>query len=272
MISSASRISSDTKALAIDTIHLRGPPHLAEYLQRYQLLRGLLASQRRIVRLTKSCLEFYLGRFRFLRPSHLVEKSFEFTSHYFGDDNHYISAWQQQPEQKPFPVQDTGAPTWVEDLRVLRAFWRLQVFEDLKAAVSESRIHWPEAGIKRLNAITAVGIYDVPIANLLDQDPDVGSGPFVYQQGTLREDELILSVMEFPKTKSETTTITALDFSHSSNPKKKLSERESRSDRRSIIKRLLILDLPILLLRQRRRRVGLPCCQWVVLTTATCHL
>lgn len=170
------------------------------------VLRGLLATHRKIVCLTISCLKFYLNRFKPLRPSHLVDTKFHFESDYYGPDGHYVPSWQQTPAERPFPVHDIGPPTWVEEQRVLRAFWRVQLFRELKTAINASVVNWPENDVRKLNDMAEVGLYDVPLPNLLDE---VGE-PFLYQQNTLLEHELIWSVVNY--TKDDRQTITAPAF------------------------------------------------------------
>lgn len=105
---------------------------------------GILASHRKIVHLGISCLEYYLGRFNALRPEHLADKDF----YYDNDDgttdskHDYVGAWQHDPPREPFPVRDMGPPTCVEEQRVLRAFWRLELFKSVRIAIDAGRLGW----------------------------------------------------------------------------------------------------------------------------------
>jgi hypothetical protein len=108
------------------------------------VLRSILASARRIECLSLDCLEHYLSRFRALRPetpggrpprSYCPPKGF--------------IGWKEaaQPEGKKYEVEDVGPPSWVEEQRVIRAFWRVQVWYDLQKAVACSMLEWPEKGV-----------------------------------------------------------------------------------------------------------------------------
>ncbi|KAK8044968.1 hypothetical protein PG993_004992 [Apiospora rasikravindrae] len=95
------------------------------------VMRGILASHRKIVHFGISCLEYYLGRFNALRPEHLADKDF-----YYDDDDgttdskyDYVGAWQLNPPREPFP-------------RVLRAFWRLELFKSVRIAIDAGRLGW----------------------------------------------------------------------------------------------------------------------------------
>ncbi|KAK7976768.1 hypothetical protein PG989_015231 [Apiospora arundinis] len=111
------------------------------------ILRSILASHRAIIRLTVNCLEFHLLLFKELRPAHLEDESFEWDHIYYGDEDDrdccYIGAWDQDPERKPFPTRDIGPPTWVEEQRVIRACWRIELWKNLRAVVDAGHIRWP---------------------------------------------------------------------------------------------------------------------------------
>ncbi|KAK9774101.1 putative F-box domain-containing protein [Seiridium cardinale] len=170
-------------------------------------LRGLLATHRKVACLVISCLRFYLIRFKPLRPSHLVDESFHFESGYHGSDGLYIAAWQQKPGEKPFPVHDIGPPTWVEEQRVLRAFWRLQLFRDLKVAGTKALlVNWPDTDLQRLNFMTAPNFHDVPTRNLIEEDRE----PSIRTRGTVLEHQLINSVIEYED--EDKQTIVSPDF------------------------------------------------------------
>lgn len=115
-----------------------------------------------------------------------------FDDGFYGPDDHFIGSWQQKPEEKPFPVQDIGAPTWIEEQRVLRAFWRVQLFHDLKTVVNTCLLRWRGVDVMALDRMIVVDLYYVPWYNLLNP----------YAEGledTVLEQELIRSVVEYSK-------------------------------------------------------------------------
>lgn len=127
------------------------------------VLRGILATYRRTVCLVISCLKFYLGRFRPLRPLHLADESFTYVGNLWAFDlEDVVFSYEQHPKGRPFPVHDIGPPTWVEEQRLLRAFWRLQVFHEVRDLGRASRLDWTDGDLQRLNDKTVALFYDIP--------------------------------------------------------------------------------------------------------------
>ncbi|CCF41918.1 hypothetical protein CH063_02711 [Colletotrichum higginsianum] len=112
-------------------------PSLARSLrgQPPQLVRGILLTARRICCLAWACLEHYRGQWSSVTPAHL-ERGFAWGA---GGEK----PWRQVPPPgKPYKLQPVGPPCWMEEQRVMRGFWRLQLLIDLKLAVSEGRVDW----------------------------------------------------------------------------------------------------------------------------------
>ncbi|KAK8112658.1 hypothetical protein PG984_013184 [Apiospora sp. TS-2023a] len=62
----------------------------------------------------------------------------------------YVGAWQLDPPREPFPVCDMGPPTWVEEQRVFRTFWRLELFKSVRIAIDAGRLGWsPDDGVDK---------------------------------------------------------------------------------------------------------------------------
>ncbi|KAF6810926.1 hypothetical protein CPLU01_15206 [Colletotrichum plurivorum] len=102
------------------------PPHL---------VRGVLLTARRICCLTWACLDFYRDSWSSVTPSHVDVA--------FGWGAGYQKPWRQEvPPGKPYNPQPLGPPCWMEEQRVMRGFWRLQLLIDLKRAASEKRLDW----------------------------------------------------------------------------------------------------------------------------------
>jgi len=165
------------------------------------VMRGLIATNRKIGRLSIGCLSYYLHKFKPVRPSHPTDKDFKFES-INNPDEPYIGSWQLKPAETPFPVRDIGPPTWVEQQRVLRAFWRLQLYNELVSALNDSSIIWAGDRLMWLKVMANLDrlmmFYDVPTYNLLGQDEFAGDpGPYICEQDTLLEHELLLSVQYY---------------------------------------------------------------------------
>ncbi|KAI9729523.1 MAG: hypothetical protein M1818_008496 [Claussenomyces sp. TS43310] len=165
------------------------------------VLRGLLAINRKIVCLTIDCLRYYLDRFKPLRPSHLVDKSFIFVSEWRRGE--YLPSWRLKPAETPYPVRDIGPPSWVEEQRVLRAFWRVALFDQLRITVNASLISWPESSVKKLNMMDVVNFYWVSPFNLLSPNELEPNIPLSQQRQAL-EEELLQSVSYYATENRET--------------------------------------------------------------------
>lgn len=183
-------------------------------------LRSLLATYRRITCLVISCSKFYLDRFKPLRPSHLADESFCFEGAYCGPDRRYVGSWQQRPAERPFPVRDIGPPTWVEEQHLLRTFWRVQLFHELKAAAKASLLSWPDADLERLDRMDVLDFYDVPpvVGWRADDHPEDGPRQNLVHDTTAEpgvncptlENQLLWSVIEY--TMENKQAIAAPDF------------------------------------------------------------
>ncbi|KUJ15984.1 uncharacterized protein LY89DRAFT_100766 [Mollisia scopiformis] len=126
------------------------------------IIRELLAVNRNIQRLTFGCLEYYLDRFTPLKPFNSAAFSFDSTR--FSDDG--IGPWDDKAADTIYyyPVHDVGPPSWLEQQRVLRAFWRIQLSHDLNVALEAARIVLTD-GWEGLNAqrTSPAELCDVPI-------------------------------------------------------------------------------------------------------------
>ncbi|OHF00120.1 hypothetical protein CORC01_04528 [Colletotrichum orchidophilum] len=109
-------------------------PNLASSLrgQHPQLFRGILLTARRICCLAWACLEYYRSRWSSVTPAHL-ECPFAWGA---GREK----PWRQNPSGKPYELQPIGPSCWMEEQRVMRGFWRLQLLFDVKVAASDGRL------------------------------------------------------------------------------------------------------------------------------------
>ena len=81
-------------------------------------LKQLLELAHRIQLLTTLFLKTHLQRLNTLTPQHLAKPNFVFSSYPF----------RKYPDGKTFNPCKTGSASWVEEYRVVRALWRLQLF------------------------------------------------------------------------------------------------------------------------------------------------
>jgi len=161
------------------------------------VLKEMLAVNHKIVQLTTNCLLYYLERFNKLAPSHLIDKEYKFPSHFHPVYPEIGSTFNWIPATAPFPVRNIGPPTWLEKQQVLRIFWRVELFHQVSKS-SYLLPDWPE------NGMPVIELYRFPLFGIwLDDEFDddgvsTSTGqPYIHQQGTLLEYELIESVLHF---------------------------------------------------------------------------
>lgn len=197
------------------------------------MLRGLLATHRRMIYLTVGCLKYSLHRFKSLRPSDLVDRSFHFKSERCGPDNHYVPSWQLRPAKTPYPIQDIGPPSWVEEQRILRAFWRIELSQRLRTAARTSRISWPQKEIEWLDRISFDTYCLAELGGAWAQkefDPSRLPGYYFSQQDNLLEHELMSSALNYIEENRET-----IDGSRRARRNCRLSCRPRVADLKTII-------------------------------------
>ncbi|KAK8129042.1 hypothetical protein PG984_010150 [Apiospora sp. TS-2023a] len=128
------------------------------------VVRSLVATSRHLTALSVDCLRFYLDRFRAVRPSHpktTVARDFHRLPLGMLQDFE-MEPWKGKPKGREVPVQDHGPPTWLEEQRVLRAFWCLQIIVDLRKAAKASRLDgWPHEDVVYLRGWHATTVWTV---------------------------------------------------------------------------------------------------------------
>ncbi|KAK8010075.1 hypothetical protein PG990_009040 [Apiospora arundinis] len=111
------------------------------------VVRSLVATSRHLTSLSVDCVKIFLDRFKSLRPSYPdgeAAEVFEALITWEFPQNLDMAPWIDDPKGEKVCVQDSGPPTWVEEQRVLRAFWCLQLIVDIRKAAtsSSSRLRW----------------------------------------------------------------------------------------------------------------------------------
>ena len=118
------------------------------------ILRGILASNRHLTQLSLKLLKIYLRRFRAAKPRQLATSvSVDFKN---------LDELLEVPEDlwEEYPVKNPGSPNWAEEQRAIRAFWRIQVFHDMKKAAVKGRLPgWSELDIRTLKKMTLSSFY-----------------------------------------------------------------------------------------------------------------
>lgn len=118
------------------------------------VIRSLFGTYRQIMMASLGCLTYYLDRFKTLKPEHPIYKAIK-----DGAWSRDITTWPSRPSRpqgRKFDVRNVGPPSWTEEQRVNRAFWRLQLLYDLKRAASRGLLDWPDDSKAALCDIVAV--------------------------------------------------------------------------------------------------------------------
>ncbi|RSL54264.1 hypothetical protein CEP54_009983 [Fusarium duplospermum] len=129
-----------------------GPETLSVSNVSVTVLRSVVATAYQIVALAQACLASCLERVRALKVSHPVDPKISYTDD-FGRPNELIPAFERKYPGKPVKVVDAGQPTWVEEMRVVRAIWALQLVGEVRrlSANKADMINWPDEDIDKLN-------------------------------------------------------------------------------------------------------------------------
>lgn len=109
-----------------------------------KVVRSLIATYRRLNWLSMDCLRFYLARFESTSPAipAMRKKIFRLGRRARPWINHKPSL--DRFGGIPIKARDAGPPSWVEEQRAARAFWRLQLLYDMrKAARGNLLTNWP---------------------------------------------------------------------------------------------------------------------------------
>ncbi|KAK2020523.1 hypothetical protein LX32DRAFT_669148 [Colletotrichum zoysiae] len=139
---------------ADDHDYFPSSPPLGQVCGGEKELRRVLLVARRIACLTPICIAGYRERCLSITPSHRTECG--------GGSSQGAASkpWKERFEGTPYRPQDVGPPTWIEEQRVVRGLWRLQVFHELKTALSEDRTGWPEEDRQRAADVTPEDLFD----------------------------------------------------------------------------------------------------------------
>ncbi|KAH7248577.1 uncharacterized protein BKA55DRAFT_569475 [Fusarium redolens] len=147
------------------------------------VVRSVVATAAHITALAQAFLTSCLERVRdpSFRPLHLVNPEDRYTSLYRPDpDGKRIRAWDQVFKGEPAKVTDAGQPTWVEEMRAVRALWVTQLVGEIKS--QKENLGWPTEDIEKLGRMEAADFADA-----------VGGNPAMAS-------EEVRSVMDYLKT------------------------------------------------------------------------
>lgn len=92
-------------------------------------VRSFIKSANRVQEVTASFFEILLDRLNSIKPFYLPDKSYDFDHcRAFLSEEEYCA---NLPEGRRYAIMKCGPPSWIEEQRVRRALWRLQLYFDL---------------------------------------------------------------------------------------------------------------------------------------------
>jgi hypothetical protein len=110
--------------------------------------RGIVQSAYQIDQLSRSCLQTMISRCMALEPSHLANPAYTYKN---------MPGYDRHPQPTPlgtrYVPQNSGPPSWIEQQRVERALWRVQLYLDLRDAAEREELRWSAGDIKRLQSM-----------------------------------------------------------------------------------------------------------------------
>jgi hypothetical protein len=117
-------------------------------------VRSLLATAENVHAWSHACLEHLVRKSIELRPSTLIEKGPGRTSR---------EQFENAESCKDYLPQYTGPPSWVEEQRMIKSFWRLQFFLELQGASNKGGLGtcWPRQEVEALSKSSPDGFYDM---------------------------------------------------------------------------------------------------------------
>ncbi|KAF7114221.1 hypothetical protein CNMCM5793_007799 [Aspergillus hiratsukae] len=139
-----------TPATIIDFLQRKPGDPLPPALEAFQSLRAInsvtafrqvVATVAKIHRLACACLDTFIHRIKTTTPSRAT----------VSDGKLYDWLWNHAPDPpaEPFQSKGTHHPHWVEQYRVHRVLWAMQIYTELCAA-AETRWSWSQDNIDRL--------------------------------------------------------------------------------------------------------------------------
>lgn len=142
-----------------------GPETLSASAATVTVLRSVVATAYQISDLSQSCLASCLARIRApsFRPLHALNPTPHYT-HGYGPDDEWVPPWDRVFIGTPVEVIDLGLPTWVEEMRVVRAMWIIQLMGEVQylAANGADTIGWPDEDIDTLRKMDPVDLFYQP--------------------------------------------------------------------------------------------------------------
>lgn len=142
-----------------------GPELLSATIAPVAVLRSVVATAHQISALSQACLASYLERLRdpSFRPLHAFDPKPRYT-HGYGPNDDWVAAWDREFVGTPAKVVDAGQPSWVEEMRALRAMWIIQLVSEVHRLAEDKTdtIGWTNEDVEMLSHMDPVDLVDRP--------------------------------------------------------------------------------------------------------------
>ncbi|KAF5625019.1 hypothetical protein F52700_9394 [Fusarium sp. NRRL 52700] len=120
------------------------------------VMRSVVSAASQISALARAFLTSCLERVRdpSFRPLHPVDPDDHYT--YFprpDPDGKRTRAWDQEFRGEPIKVADAGQPTWLEEMRAVRALWAIQLVGEMHR--HKDSLQWPIEDVEKLSLMNA---------------------------------------------------------------------------------------------------------------------
>lgn len=141
LISFKDLVRHETTSYRYNPARWKHPPSRLPPYTSTTALHEVVATNRRIQRLTFDCVQYYLDRFKSLRPSHLADEGFRYGSKNNIGDEDYVGPWQLKP------AEILTLSKTLEDLLRLSSNGLLGVFSALSFSMSSRMLLEPRASL-----------------------------------------------------------------------------------------------------------------------------
>jgi hypothetical protein len=136
--------------------------------------RSVVATAYHISALSQAYLASCLERLRDpkFRPLHAHDPRPHYT-HGYGPNDEWVRAWDRQFIGTPVPIVDIGQPTWVEEMRVVRATWIIQLMGEVQCLVAENAetIGWSNYDVSTIRGMAPVDLFHERDGPICETEP-----------------------------------------------------------------------------------------------------
>lgn len=144
------------------TVSSNGPPELPCMIPEPEACPfSVLVTASRIYHLTLSCIEYYLEKLRAVQPRlrRPVDPNFSYADTH-GPYELMVPGWLRHTECVFYETPQMGPASWIEQQRVFRAFWRLQLLYDFRRAAKESQMRgWSREDVDSITHLQLEALY-----------------------------------------------------------------------------------------------------------------